>query len=323
MAMQTGIPASPRAQARTHAKTTERAKTAPLMPQRGPANSPQISIVTPCLNDAVWLGEAMASIHNQAFNDFEHIVIDGGSTDGSVELIRSHEEKLAYWCSEPDGGHADAIVKGVERARGEVVTWICSNDMLLPGSLRVVSEFFTRHPDCAWAVGDGLLIDDASRVLKRIWGMPFSTTSLMYWLNWGACQPSVFVRRSALQAVGGIDRARNLSVDTDLFLRLAKQSRPQKIDHFLGALRLHADSQSTLDAAGVKAADQEIRAQHGMPRLPWVARRGIFLAYKFRYHAFQLSRELVRRRGQYPVGTFVPESGARRQSGESSHQAFP
>lgn len=261
-----------------------------------------ISIVTPCLNDASRLSDSLASVGCQNYPSVEHIVVDGGSTDGSLELLRRHETRLAWWCSEADDGHGHALWKGFRRARGEVLGWLCSSDLLLPGALEAVAQFFSAHPHVDWAVGHGLVIDDHSRVVQRLWALPYTVRRLMYWRVWAACQPAVFFRRSAFDRAGGIDASRRVSVDTDLFLRLARQSRPAVIRRFLAAIRLHDDSQSNRLADEVAAADEALRRQAGMPdRPPWL-RRLLRRGYDWRFGLFRGLMDAVHPRTPYPRG---------------------
>lgn len=265
----------------------------------------RISIVTPCLNDARYLEDCLRSIHDQRFTGLEHIVIDGGSTDGSVDIIRRFADELAYWISEPDAGHADALYKGLARATGDVVTWVCSNDLLLPGALEQVAAFFAAHPDCEWAVGNGLLIDEASRVTERVWAVPFTVRSIQLWQMWGTCQPATFMRRRALERVGGIDRTLHVCVDTDLFLRLAKLEVPRRIPHFLAALRIHSDSQTQAQKARVRETDERIKMQSGRPVWPALLMKLAYRFYHCRYRGVQVLNETLRRHKAYTLGAPV------------------
>ncbi len=274
-------------------------------PRAGEDRAPRISVITPCLNDARYLPETLRSIHGQRYPALEHIVIDGGSTDGSREIIAAAEARLAYWVSEPDAGHADALWKGLSRATGELVTWVCSNDVLLPGALQTVSDFFVRHSRVSWAAGHGLMIDPESRVRARLWAAPISLSSLLYWLPWGVIQPAVFMRRGALAAVGGVDRERHVSVDTDLLIRMARRfGPPARINAFLAALRDHPDSQTHRRMAEVQAADEEIRRRAGRTRLPPAIAGLIFKAYDVAHVLYQRWRDRVGKSG-YELGTVL------------------
>src|ERR1044071_5583992 len=117
-------------------------------------NTPlKITVVTPSFNQAKYLETTLRSVHEQDYPCVEHIVMDGGSTDGSVEILRKYSAHLAYWCSEKDRGQADAIAKGFQRATGDILCWLNSDDVFLPGALRAVSEYFTRHPEAEVVCG--------------------------------------------------------------------------------------------------------------------------------------------------------------------------
>jgi glycosyltransferase involved in cell wall biosynthesis len=205
---------------------------------------PTISIITPCYNHAQFIDETMRSIHSHGYPNLEHIVVDGGSTDGSVEVIRRYANRLAWWCSEKDSGHGEALAKGLQRATGKIVTWICSDDLLLPGALFAVARYFQQHPREEWVVGDGLKIDIDSRISRLIYGMPLTHSGLVYWRFVGTVQPSMFVGADAFQKVGGIGQALDLAPDFDLALRLARRRPSGYLPEFLGALRIHGATQT-------------------------------------------------------------------------------
>src|SRR5437870_3334626 len=115
---------------------------------------PLVSIVTPSYNQAAYVEETIQSVLSQDYPRIEYLVIDGGSTDGSVEIIRRYKDQLAYWVSEPDAGQADAINKGAARAHGDLITWLNSDDLLLPGALEMAVEAHFRQPEA-------LLVSDA------------------------------------------------------------------------------------------------------------------------------------------------------------------
>ncbi len=205
---------------------------------------PVISIITPCFNHVRFLDETMRSIHSQGYPRLEHIVVDGGSTDGSVDIIRRYADRLAWWCSEKDSGHGEALAKGARRATGDIVTWICSDDLLLPGALRLVARYFQEHPAEEWVVGDGLKIDAESVIRRLIYGMRLTHSGLVYWTFAGAVQPAIFMRTGAFRKAGGIGEGLDLAPDFDLALRLARRRPSGYLRAFLGALRIHAATQT-------------------------------------------------------------------------------
>ena len=118
------------------------------------ARYPKISIITPSYNQGQFLEQTILSILSQDYPNLEYIIMDGGSSDNSVEIIRKHEDNLTYWVSEPDKGQSDAINKGFQRATGDILTWLNSDDYYLPGTLHTVAEYFTQHPDVECIYGD-------------------------------------------------------------------------------------------------------------------------------------------------------------------------
>jgi glycosyltransferase involved in cell wall biosynthesis len=137
---------------------------------------PLVTIVTPSYNQANFLEETIQSVLSQDYPNLEYIIIDGGSTDSSVDLIRKYEDRLAGWISEEDSGQAEAINKGFERATGEIVAWINSDDYYLPGAIRSAVEALEAHPECGFVYGDAVSINGA--------GEPFN---VMNCGDWGLC----------------------------------------------------------------------------------------------------------------------------------------
>ena len=119
----------------------------------------KFSIVTPSFNQARFLEQTMCSILDQDYPDFEYVVIDGGSDDGSVELIKKHAHRLAYWCSEPDEGQSHAIVKGFSHCTGDILLWLASDDFLLPGTLSTVARTFSENPEAEVVTGGCYYVD--------------------------------------------------------------------------------------------------------------------------------------------------------------------
>jgi len=215
---------------------------------------PRITIVTPSYNQAAFLRRTLASIHDQAYPNLEHIVIDGGSTDGSTDIIGEYAPRLAYWVSERDRGQSDAINKGFARATGAVLTWLNSDDVLLPGALRAVGQIFAQYPAIDWLTGRPANIDaaDALRVFPQRVGR------LRGWIRrgwyhgraWGFIrQEGTFWRCSLWQRVGAaVDEARHYTMDYDLWRRLAAHADLVTVDQPLAAYRSHG-VQKTADLA--------------------------------------------------------------------------
>jgi glycosyltransferase involved in cell wall biosynthesis len=207
------------------------------------------SIVTPSFNQAAFLGQTLFSVLTQDYPHLEYIVMDGGSTDDSADLIRAVADKLAYWCSEPDAGQADAVGKGFDRAQGDILGWLNSDDVLLPGALSKVADYFQQHPEVDAVSGGGYYIDVEGRPLTAGFdsytlGVAATFDRLRFYEQDGIFQPATFWRRSAYEAVGGIDRSLQFILDRDLFTRLAQRRPFGRLPELLACFRMHEDCKS-------------------------------------------------------------------------------
>jgi glycosyltransferase involved in cell wall biosynthesis len=204
----------------------------------------KFSVVTPSLNQGRFLEETIQSVLSQGSPNLEYIIIDGGSTDGSVDIIKKYEKKLSYWVSEKDRGQSDAINKGLRRASGEILAWLNSDDCYLPGTLERVAEFFSSHPAVDLVYGDLLLIDGGGKTLGIRRVVPYNYTLALYGLS-TVPQPSAFFRRRALDVVGLLDEELHYQMDTEFFLRFGRKGL--NIKHLpvpLAMFRLHAQSKT-------------------------------------------------------------------------------
>jgi glycosyltransferase involved in cell wall biosynthesis len=205
---------------------------------------PRISIVTPSFNQGSFLEHTIQSVLNQNYPNLEYIIVDGGSTDGSVDVIKKYDSKLAYRVSEKDKGQSDAINKGFRRATGEILAWLNSDDCYLPGTLERVADFFSSHPAVDLMYGDLLLIDVSGNILGIRRVVPYNYTLALYGLS-TVPQPSAFFRRRALDVVGLLDEELHYQMDTEFFLRFGK--RGLNVKHLpvpLAMFRLHAQSKT-------------------------------------------------------------------------------
>jgi glycosyltransferase involved in cell wall biosynthesis len=199
---------------------------------------PRISIVTCSYQQARYLEQAMRSVIEQGYPALEYIVVDGGSSDGSREIIERHGHSLAGCVCEPDRGQTDALRKGFRLATGEICGWLCSDDLLLPGALRAVAAFFRTHPEVSAAYGDALWIDDAGRFVRPKREMEFSRFVLLHDHNY-VPQPSMFWRRALYETVGGLDPAFELAMDADLWERFSRRGRISHIPRYLSCMRYY------------------------------------------------------------------------------------
>jgi glycosyltransferase involved in cell wall biosynthesis len=180
----------------------------------------KISVVTPSYNQAPFLETTLRSVLNQNYPNLEYIVIDGGSTDGSVEIIQRYADQLTYWVSEPDRGQTDALIKGFQKATGDILCWLCSDDVLQPQALQEVAQFFIDHPEARVVYGDASWIDTTGKRLKTRKELPFNRFIFLYNHNF-IPQPSTFWRRDLYEEVGGLDDQFDVAMDADLWLRFS------------------------------------------------------------------------------------------------------
>lgn len=252
------------------------------------AGVPLVSIVTPSFNQARYLEAAMASVLGQDHPRLEYIVIDGGSQDGSLEIIERHAGRLAHWTSEPDRGQGEAINKGLQRARGEIVAWLNSDDLYMQGAVSAAVQALARHPEAGMVYADGLMVDAQGRLLDRHRYRGYSVLDLLCFDV--LLQPTVFMRREALEQAGLLREPYHLILDHDLWVRLAARGPIVHVPGFWAAERTHAEAKTIALAAGfVSEAETLLRWARGDPLLaPLVERHAVRIRASL--HAFALRR---------------------------------
>ncbi|MCH7686146.1 MAG: glycosyltransferase [Planctomycetes bacterium] len=204
--------------------------------------APLVSIVTPSFNQGKYLEETLLSVERQDYPNIEHIVIDGGSTDGSVEILRRHEHNLAWWVSEPDNGQTHALCKGFARAKGSILAWLNSDDLLAPSAVRIAEEFLSTNPQIGLVYGDRIRIDSRGNVTGFDKHPTYYNSMLSR--NITLPQETVFFRRNLFEQAGGLDETLSFSMDFDLWCRLAKVTQFKHIAAFLGYFREHSECKS-------------------------------------------------------------------------------
>ena len=261
-----------------------------------------VSIVTPSYNQAAFLEETIRSVLEQDYEPIEYLVVDGGSTDGSVEIIRRYEERLAWWTSEPDGGQPQGLNKGFARSTGELMGFLNSDDTLLPGAVaRLVSEL-ERDPRALVAYGDALYVDERSGEThygkSRVWGLgPMATAA-----TGTVMQPASLWRRRAWELAGPFDESYQVWFDVLFFLNVARFGPAAYVEEPLATYRIHPESK-TAHATSVRHADELLKAADEFfdrPDLPEElrpdARRVRSLYYRRAAWGFYCSGETARSR---------------------------
>lgn len=212
---------------------------------------PTISIVTPSYNQGDYLEQTMKSVLDQQYPHFEYIVMDGGSTDNSVEIIKQYASQLTYWESHPDKGQTDAISRGFLKATGDILYYLNSDDILLPGALELVGQWFMSHPNEHWVTGGMFFIGSNNDLIRQrldrtyyLWGDSVSFQQLKSIGVTSFGQQSTFWRRDAYFEVGELNKNLHFCFDFDLFLKLSKKSKSGHIPSFLSSFRIHPQSKT-------------------------------------------------------------------------------
>lgn len=203
---------------------------------------PRVSIITPSYNQAVFLEETIRSVLDQGYPNLEYMIVDGGSTDGSVEIIQKYADRLAWWVSERDKGQGEAINKGFQRATGEIIGWINSDDYYLPGAINSAVRALEDQPECGMVFGDVLSIDGVGQPINIMTYGDWGLEELMQFKIIG--QPSVFMRREVLQRAGYLDLSYHYLLDHELWLRVAQQAPMRYIPQRWSAARFHAGAKN-------------------------------------------------------------------------------
>lgn len=236
-------------------------------------NHPKISIVTPSLNQGDLIEETIQSVLSQTYPNFEYIIVDGGSTDGSVAIIEKYQHELSYWVSEPDKGQSDAINKGFERGTGDLLCWVNSDDVLFPHCLENIAACYIKknQPDIihAW----GVYIDAAGKI-TRLMRVPRQSRFFFFKGSWVAPSPTIFFRASLFRKIGGLDTRYRLSMDLDMWVKMMRaNAKVALVPKYLGAFRWSSLNKTSVSISGKAVKSQENpetrqilnKALHGFP----------------------------------------------------------
>lgn len=247
----------------------------PLRPESFPAPSlpdgrlPQIAVVTPSFNQAPFVEATLRSILDQDYPRLLYAVHDGASSDGSPEIIARQAGRLAYWNSAGDRGQSDAIGKGFASLAArlgpdDIMSWLNSDDLAMPGSLRYVAEYFARHPEVDVVYGHRVIIDDDAREVGR-WILPRHDPRALEWVDY-VPQETLFWRKRAWDRAGGLDPAFQFALDWDLLARFTQAGlRIVRLPRFLGCFRVH-EAQKThqhIHSTGAEEMARVRRSFHG------------------------------------------------------------
>lgn len=209
--------------------------------------TPTVSIVTPSYNQAQFLEKTLRSVLEQDYPAIEYLVVDGGSTDDSVELIKKYADRINWWVSEKDRGQADGINKGLRRAAGEIVAWLNSDDFYQPGAVAGAVQALRENPSTGFVYGDLQVVNPAGEITNVLTYGDWKLPGLMEFKIIG--QPSVFMRREVLEKAGYLDESYHLLLDHHLWLRLAMIAEPKYIPQLWAGEHYHPGSKNAAHAA--------------------------------------------------------------------------
>jgi glycosyltransferase involved in cell wall biosynthesis len=207
---------------------------------------PLVTIVTPSFNQAQYLEETIKSVLGQSYANIEYIIIDGGSTDGSVEIIQKYADRLAYWISEPDKGQTEAINKGFAQANGQILAWLNSDDTYHPEGVANAVAYLVAHPEVGLVYGDTDFIDEGGRVMGRFPARQTSHTRIRRGYV-HIPQQAAFWRAELWEQVGPLDPSFYFAMDYDLWVRLSAISGIKYVPGVWAYFRLHGDSKTIKD----------------------------------------------------------------------------
>ena len=228
----------------------------------------KLTVVTPSYNQAAFLEKTIRSVVDQGWDDLEYLVLDGGSTDGSVEVLRRWDDRITWWTSEPDDGQTAAINRGIAMATGDVIAYINSDDYYLPGAFATAMDRFA-HTDARWVIGASR-VEDFNGVVEHVWTPQLPTKGRHWWLidPWGYPQPSSFWRRDVFEQFGPFREDMHYIFDTEFGLRLLLAGvQPALTDEIL-AVRVDHPAAKSADHAPFAAEQQAFYKLHGASLSP-------------------------------------------------------
>lgn len=248
----------------------------------------KVFVVTPSFNQALFLRETIESVLAQDYENLEYLVADGGSTDGSIEILKSYGDRVR-WISGPDGGQAAAIARAWLESDADVVAWLNSDDTYLPGAISTSVSYLEAHPDAAMIYGEAWYVDAAGRRLRRYPTKPFDREALR--AECFICQPAAFIRRDVFKIVDLPDPSLRYCMDYDLWIRISRHFHVDRLESFLATSRLHLENKSLGERAGLLLEGRKVSQKHFGTAHP---------AWKLAY-ADMLMRQMVGRLWRVPA----------------------
>jgi len=206
---------------------------------------PRISVVSPSLNQAQFLEKTILSVLNQNYPNLEYIIIDGGSTDGSVGIIKKYEKYFTYWISEKDNGQAEAINKGFQKSTGQILAWLNTDDLYLPDALFKVKSIFEKFGEIDFLYGHSVLIDQRDNIIMICYTVPQTYYSYIYDRGGNVFQGTVFWKRDTFYKYSGLDSKLYFTMEYKLLDNFFKYEKGFFLNDILAAYRIHQESKSS------------------------------------------------------------------------------
>jgi glycosyltransferase involved in cell wall biosynthesis len=266
--------------------------------QRLAGRMPTVSIVTPSFNQGQYIEHTIKSVFDQDYPRLEYIVQDGGSQDGTVEILRKYQHRLSAWKSVPDHGQSHALNLAFARTHGDIMGWLNSDDMLLPGALNYAVHFFMEHPEVDVVYGHRILIDEQGLEIGR-WVMPPHDSRVLSWADY-IPQETLFWRRKVWDKIGGqIDERFRFAMDWDLILRFRDAGvKFVRLPRFMGAFRVHPEQKTSAEITEAGKQEMAVLRERCMGRP--VTRREILCAlmpYYVKHVLYHKYYRMLERRG--------------------------
>ena len=229
---------------------------------------PLVSIVTPSYNMAEYLTDTIESVLSQDYPNIEYIVMDGGSTDGSPQILEKYKDRLRY-VSEPDSGAPDAINRGFQMAHGEIFAWLNADDTYLPGAVSTAMRHLAAQPEAAAVHGQGYWVDSTGAILRQYPTQACNEETLGS--NCVVCQPACFLRGEAFRAAGGLDARLQHTFDYDLWIRMARRYRFACVPEYLATCRMHSKTKTLGDRPKIFRENFRLLKRHyGYVPFHWI-----------------------------------------------------
>lgn len=248
----------------------------------------KISVIMPSFNQAKFLESSIQSVLSQNYSKLEFIIMDGGSTDGSVDIIKKYSNDIVYWQSKKDGGQSAAINEGMKRATGEVCCWLNSDDLYFPETLKKVAEYFKNNPECDWLVGGGVQRTVEGDVLLEFSPKDLTVEGLVNWDVNYINQPSVFWRKSLWQKVDGLNPSLNCVMDFELWLKFSRISHAHGLNDNLAISVVHDEMKTMCLGAEMLVEHSLVLQKYGYfgkakEKLLRPVKRAFEIDHKFRF----------------------------------------